>query len=65
LTDHISAHSFFVGVNGEFTTSTGASVPEDLFYYSDSSIAVQYKDQVTAHSNLTNIRTFNNYDLVL
>jgi hypothetical protein len=65
MTDHISAHSFFVGVNGEFTTSTGASVPEDLFYYSDSSIAVQYKDQVTAHSNLTSIRTFNNYDLVL
>lgn len=65
MTDHISAHSFFVGVNGEIVTNSGISVPDDLFLYSDGQIAVQYKDQVTAHSNLTGIRTFNNYDLVL
>ena len=56
MSDHISAHSFFVGVNGELLTSTGASVPEDLFYYSDGSIAVEYPAQV---------KTFNNYELVL
>jgi hypothetical protein len=39
MTDHISAHSFFVGVNGEIVTSSGASVPDDLFLYSDGSVA--------------------------
>jgi hypothetical protein len=56
MSDHISAHSFFVGVNGELVTSTGASVPDDLFLYSDGSIAVEYPAQV---------KTFNNYELVL
>lgn len=58
MSDHISAHSFFVGVNGELVTSTGASVPEDLFYYSDGSIAVEY------HQN-NQVIPYNKYELVL
>lgn len=58
MSDHISAHSFFVGVNGELVTSTGASVPEDLFYYSDGSIAVEY------HQN-NQVVPYNKYELVL
>ena len=58
MSDHISAHSFFVGVNGELVTSTGASVPEDLFLYSDGSIAVEY------HQN-NQVVPYNKYELVL
>lgn len=58
MSDHISAHSFFVGVNGELVTSTGASVPDDLFLYSDGSIAVEY------HQN-NQVVPYNKYELVL
>jgi hypothetical protein len=57
MTDHISAHSFFVGVNGEFTTNTGLVVPEDLFFYSDGSVAQTTSNQYSA--------SYNKYELVL